>query len=77
MSDELNKIVVSSANCMNFNKCEQFFMSFMNIRNRRGPSVEPCGTPMLTVLCQNYAYLHIQSIFFELKNSSESPKIYL
>ena len=37
----LNKTVVSSAKSMNFSNLEQFTMSLMNNKNKRGPSVDP------------------------------------
>ena len=48
-SGELNIIVVSSANCRKFSSNEQYFISFMKIKNKRGPRVDPCGTPMFTI----------------------------
>ena len=37
--------VVSSAYMRNYNVLVTFGKSFMQIRKRRGPSIEPCGTP--------------------------------
>ena len=43
------KMFVSSANNFCTAVLNAFEMSFMYIRNRRGPSTEPCGTPHSTV----------------------------
>ena len=40
---------VSFANRTKFNFCEEFGVSLINIRNRRGPSTQPCGTPHGTI----------------------------
>ena len=40
----------SSANYEKNNFIQHDIMSVMYNRNNKGPSVDPCGTPMLTVL---------------------------
>ena len=40
-------VIVSSA-YISVSVCNWSGMSFINIRNRTGPSTEPCGTPLLT-----------------------------
>src|SRR5688572_2932413 len=40
-----NKILVSSAKRIKYNKSEQFTMSFTYIKNNNGPRIEPWGTP--------------------------------
>ena len=42
------KMLVSSANSTNSPSLEQFIMSLIYIRNRSGPSTDPCGTPNST-----------------------------
>ena len=37
--------VLSSANSVNFKKLLQFGRSLINKRNKRGPKIDPCGTP--------------------------------
>ena len=37
--------VVSSAKIMNLNTVLEWIMSFIYMINRRGPKIEPCGTP--------------------------------
>ena len=38
-------MVVSSANKINLSIFEQFAISLTHNKNRRGPNIEPCGTP--------------------------------
>ena len=38
-------MVVSSANLTNSAVLSQLFMSLTYIKNRMGPSIDPCGTP--------------------------------
>ena len=37
--------VVSSAKRMNFNKDDEFTISFIYIKKSNGPKIDPCGTP--------------------------------
>ncbi len=39
--------VVSSAYKMKSNNLLEFTMSFMYIMKRRGPKIDPCGTPVI------------------------------
>ena len=43
------RILVSSAKEVTVACCTSVSMSLVIIRNRRGPSTEPCGTPLVTV----------------------------
>ena len=47
--DELRVVfrVVSSAYDIIFNEFEAFDMSLMYIKKRRGPKIDPCGTPVV------------------------------
>ena len=50
MSELLNNTVVSSAKSINFNKLVELTISLIYNKKKRGPSVEPWGTPILQIL---------------------------
>ncbi len=52
-----------------------FSKSFINIRNRRGPSTEPWGTPLFTILSlERWPPIFTQNALF-FRNSSNQPLI--
>ena len=50
-------MLVSSANNLGTAFLNAFGMSLMYIRNKRGPSTDPCGTPHLTIWNKDVAPL--------------------
>ena len=53
---------VSSANNFGTAVLNAFEMSFIYIRNRRGPRTEPCGTPRSTVFYDDVAPLTLNGV---------------
>ena len=41
-------VVVSSANCVNLRRFDEYFISLTYSKNNSGPKVDPCGTPFVT-----------------------------
>ena len=60
------KIFVSSAKRMNSPSFEQLIISFMYIRNNKGPNTLPCGTPNMTSSGSDFSLRHsVNCVRFE------------
>ena len=74
----LHKRLLSSANKVNLKKSVESGKSFIKIKNRIGPKMDPCGTPWVTdfksesvSLIQTYC---LRSDRYELNQSFETPR---
>ena len=63
-------MLVSSAKRKKFNFVEEYWISFIYIRNKRGPRTEPCGTPQSMDCCSEITPL-ISVVCFRLLKYDE------
>ena len=75
--------VLSSAYRMYLNWLEHFVVSFMKINNRRGPKIDPCGTPHWislgfesTLFIDTYCSLFVRYEQNKSKSYSLTPQVF-
>ena len=61
---------------MYLNLLEHFVISFMKIKNRRGPKIDPCGTPhWITLACESTLFIDTYCSLFVRYERNQSKAI--